>query len=94
VIYIDHQIVPRGRTAGIYDTNDQRLPAQAVSYRADGTYWAVWLDDIPAFGFKKFLVRQLNEENGTISKEAPTLLENKWYKITPDYSGGIHPFVV
>ena len=89
VIYIDHQIVPRGRTAGIYDTNDQRLPAQAVSYRADGTYWAVWLDDIPAFGFKKFLVRQLNEENGTISKEAPTLLENKWYKITPDYSGGI-----
>jgi len=89
VIYIDHQIVPRGSTAVIYDTDDHRVPVQALSYRADGTYWAVWLDDIPAFGFKKFLVRQLNEENGTISKEAPTLLENKWYKIAPDYSGGI-----
>jgi hypothetical protein len=88
VIYIDHQIVPRGSTAGIYDTEGNRVPVQALSSRSDGTYWAVWVDDIPAFGFKKFLVRPLNEENSTFSKEAPAFLENKWYKIIPDYSRG------
>jgi len=88
VIYIDHQIVPRGSTAGIYDHNGKRIPAQALSHRADGTYWALWLDDIPAFGFKKFLVRPLNEESNTIDRERPASLENKWYKITPDYSSG------
>jgi hypothetical protein len=46
------------------------------------------VNDIPAFGFKKFLVRPLNGENSTFSKEAPVFLENKWYKIIPDYSRG------
>ena len=88
VIYIDHQIVPRGSTAGIYDRNGKRIPAQALSHRADGTYWALWLDDIPAFGFKKFLVSPINEENSTTDVEKPASLENKWYRITPDYSSG------
>jgi hypothetical protein len=88
MIYIDHQIVPRGSTAGIYDTEGNRVPVQDLSSRSDGTYWAVWLNDIPPFGFKKFLIRPLNEENASISKEAPEFLENRWYKIIPDYSRG------
>jgi hypothetical protein len=88
MIYIDHQIVPQGSTAGIYDTEGNRVPVQDLSSRSDGTYWAVWLNDIPPFGFKKFLIRPLNEENASISKEAPEFLENKWYKIIPDYSRG------
>jgi hypothetical protein len=48
----------------------------------------LWLDDIPAFGFKKFLVSPINEENSTTDVEKPASLENKWYKITPDYSSG------
>jgi len=88
VVYIDHQIVPTGSTAGIYDRNGIRVPAQALSHRADGTYWALWLNDIPAFGFKKFLIRQLNEENSLTGKERPELLENQWYRIIPDYSKG------
>ncbi len=89
VIYVDHQIIPRGSIPGIYDIDGSRVPVQALSGRSDGTYWAVWLDDIPAFGFKKFLVRPLNEENSRISREEPALLENNWYKIIPDYSRGI-----
>jgi len=88
VIYVDHQIVPRGSTAGIYDSKGTRVPVQALSERSDGTYWAVWLDDIPAFGFKKYLIRPLNGENSKFSREAPQSLENKWYKIIPDYSKG------
>ena len=88
VVYIDHQIIPRGSTAGVFDKEGKRFPAQAASHRADGTYWALWLDSIPAFGFKKFLARPLNEENSTSAKEKPALLENKWYTIIPDYSDG------
>ena len=88
VIYVDHQIVPRGSTAGIYDYDGNRLRVQDLSHRADGTYWAVWFEDIPAFGYKKFLIRPLKEENSTTSIYAPIALENQWYRIIPDYSNG------
>jgi len=88
VIYIDLQIVPRGLTAGIYDRDGNRVPSQVLSHRADGTYWAVWLNNVPAFGFKQFLIRPLSEENIAITTKAPDVLENKWYKIVPDYSKG------
>ena len=90
IIYVDHQIVPRGTNAGIYDSGGNRLPAQALSYRADGTYWAVWFKDIPAFGYKKFVVQPVKEEETlTISREIPETFENRWYRIIPDYSKGI-----
>ncbi len=88
VVYIDHQIVPRGSTAGIYDREGNPAPAQALSHRADGTYWAVWLDNIPAFGFKKYLIRPLDKETLSTSLKAPAVFENKWYRIVPDYTKG------
>lgn len=88
IIYIDHQIVPRGTAAGIYEMDGNRIPSQVLSHRADGSYWAVWLNNVPAFGFKKFLIRPLPEENTTNTTKAPDVLENKWYKIVPDYSKG------
>jgi hypothetical protein len=80
-IYIDHQIVPRESTAGIYELNGVRVPVQPLSHRADGTYWAVWLDKIPAFGYKKYLIRALNEERTNNVGTDPGMLENKWYSI-------------
>ena len=88
VIYIDHQIVPGGSTAGIYDREGNLAPAQALSHRADGTYWAVWLDNIPAFGFKKYLIRPLKTENISTSLKPPAFIENKWYRIVPDFTRG------
>jgi alpha-mannosidase len=87
-VYIDHQLVPMGSTAGIFDMEGTRLPAQALSDRSDGTYWAIWVSNIPAFGFKKFLVRPLNEQNVTESKDRGGVLENQWYRVTADFSKG------
>jgi len=89
VIYIDHQLVPIGKIAGIFDANGIRLPAQSLSHRSDGTYWAVWLNDIPEFGYKKFLIRPLMEEGVKITRDRATILENKWYRITTDPSRGV-----
>lgn len=88
VIYIDHQIIPLNSTAGIFDMNGTRVPVQALSHRADGTYWAAWMHDIPAFGYKKFIIRPVNEVTTSPGKDQPEFLENKWYRIVPDYSKG------
>ena len=84
VIYIDHQLVPRGTIAGIFEQDGTRLPAQALAHRADGTYWAIWLNGIPSFGYRKFLIRPLNEEGTRVSKDLSGVLENQWYKISTD----------
>jgi hypothetical protein len=87
-VYIDHQIVPRGFIAGIFDSTGNRCPSQAVSSRSDGTYWTIWLKDIPAFGFRKYFVRPIREEVSSIPETLPQTLENRWYKLVPDLSKG------
>ncbi|MCD6354530.1 MAG: hypothetical protein J7L95_03185 [Prolixibacteraceae bacterium] len=51
-IYIDHQIIPRGSHFRIIDENGNEAKAQQVEMFSDGAYWAIWIDDISAFGFK------------------------------------------
>lgn len=87
-VYIDHQLVPRGSKAGIFDQKGKRMPAQPVSHRADGTYWAVWLDSIPAFGYKKFTLRALEDELALADPQGQPVLENRWYKVEADPARG------
>jgi hypothetical protein len=83
-VYIDHQIVPRGKIAGIFDHEGNRLEVQPVLHRSDVTEWAVWLKDVPAFGYKKYIIKAI--ENTQLSSDQTNIetLENKWYKITID----------
>lgn len=87
-VYIDHQLISRDKKAGIFDHEGNRLPVQALSHRSDGTYWAVWLRDIPPFGYRKFIVRPL-EETGVMPDNNPAgVLENEWYRIVTDKEKG------
>ncbi len=88
-VYIDHQIVPRGKMPAVYDFKGNRYPAQALSSRSDGTYWMIWVSDIPAFGFKKFLIRPADEEIRNSAIATGTVFENKWYRITVDPAKGV-----
>ncbi len=89
-VYIDHQVVPRGKTAGVFDKNGNRMPTQVVSSRSDGTYWAIWASDIPAFGYKKFSIRPMDEAGSFPDSKAEPVLDNKWYRIVADpVKGGI-----
>jgi alpha-mannosidase len=87
-VYIDHQIVPRGKTAGIFDHEGNRLPVQAVMHRSDVTQWAVWLKDVPAFGYKKYIIRPIDAVQNSAASSNTKSLENKWYKIVTDPSKG------
>ena len=98
MVYIDHQIVPRGMRAGIFDRGGNRMASQPLSSRSDGTYWAVWCSDIPAFGYKKFFIRPEPEETVAslpLTAEAlpaatdrGNILENSRYRIVTDIVAG------
>jgi hypothetical protein len=74
--------------AGIYDHAGRRMAAQPVSSRSDGTYWAIWLKDIPAFGYKKFIIRPIDDAIAFPDPASSQTIENKWYKIVADPSKG------
>jgi hypothetical protein len=87
-VYIDHQIVPRGKIAGIFDHEGNRLEVQPVLSRSDVTQWAVWLKDIPAFGYKKYIIKPIDNPQIAAKQADTKTLENKWYKIVTDPSKG------
>jgi len=84
MVYIDHQIVPRGKIAGIFDNEGNRLEVQPVLSRSDVTEWAVWLKDIPSFGYKKYIIKAIDEPQMPVKQTDTKTLENKWYKIVTD----------
>jgi alpha-mannosidase len=86
-IYIDHQIIPRYTSFSITDANGKRALAQAVENHSDGTYWAIWVDDIPAFGYKQYMISTEKQVNSVIRAEehkACSILENQWYTVYLD----------
>lgn len=90
-VYIDHQILPRYTPFTITDQSGKPAKAQPVEFHSDGTYWAVWVDDIPAFGFKKYVIRLDGTKPPSSQPQAAaeTLsLENQWYKILIDPDRG------
>ena len=87
-VYIDHQIVPKGKIAGIFDHDGKRLSVQPVLSRSDVTLWAVWLKDIPAFGYKKYIIRAIDDTVRSSAQKNSNILENSWYKIITDPSKG------
>lgn len=90
-VYIDHQLIPRYTSFSITDQKGNSAKTQAVEHHSGGTYWAIWVDDIPAFGFKKYIIT-LHEDRP--AKDLPAenprtcILENQWYRIVTDQKEG------
>ena len=89
--YIDHQIIPRYKNFKIVDENGNEAKAQPIEHHSDGTYWAIWANNIPAFGFKKYIIKV--DENEVEQKDDVKIseiseIENQWYKITVDAKKG------
>lgn len=90
-VYIDHQILPRYTDFKITDKNGNKAKAQPVEHFSDGTMWAIWVDEIPAFGFRKYQIK-VNDEAKNQAEETQNskleMLENQWYKISIDKKRG------
>lgn len=84
-VYVDHQILPRYTEFVWLDQQGNEAPAQAVEHHSDGTYWMVWVNEVPAFGYKKYLLQLKPGKQQHTPSGTPVLhMENQWYQIQVD----------
>ncbi len=89
-VYIDFSILPLDRKFRICDDEGNSVPAQMLRRRHDGATWCLWVNDVPAFGYKKFKVILENgapEPSGQGKVNLDTI-ENEWYRIVLDRNTG------
>ena len=89
--YIDHQILPRDKAFEIVDAQGSVIPAQPGERRSDGTYWSLYVKDVPALGYAQYYIR-VKDEPAEIKEKQSQLpdktVENDWYRITFNPSKG------
>ncbi len=82
--YIDHQILPLDKDFEIVDAQGNVIPAQAGENRSDGTYWSLYVKDVPALGYVQYYIKVKNsprQEMKTLPTLEQTHVENPWYAI-------------
>lgn len=89
-VYIDHQLLPLNRIFRLVDDQGNVIPTQAVNSRNDGTYWELYVKNVPALGYKTVKIEVgMKEDSANIySSENNTILENRFYKISVDPKTG------
>ena len=87
-VFIDHEMLPPDREFRILD-GTQPVPVQAMEPRSEGTYWALWVRDVPPLGFK---ILRIETSDQPRAKETPgtnsLTLENEFYKLALDPDKG------
>lgn len=83
-VYIDHQILPLNKQFEIVDYQGNPVPAQAGESRSDGTYWSLYVKDVPALGYAQLYIKVANKavvKKASIEKLSVEKIENDWYQI-------------
>jgi hypothetical protein len=87
-VFIDHEMLPPDREFRLLD-GTQAVLAQAMERRAEGTYWALWVREVPPLGFKILRLETSNQPRPKPAPGADTLaLENGFYTIALDPEQG------
>ena len=89
-VFIDHEILPVDRDFKIVDSeNGESIPAQAMNGRAEGTYWALWVKDVPPQGYKTCRIEVNDKKRAPqATLDSTTSLENAFYSLTIDPQKG------
>lgn len=89
-VYIDHEILPQGKKFQILDKEGNSVPAQIMNSRSDGTYWALWVKDVPSFGYKTLSINVSDESASNAANQTNKKdLQNKYYNIEIDSEKGV-----
>ena len=89
-VYIDHEIIPQNREFKIVDENGKELKTQALRSRSEGTYFAIYAEDLPPMGYNTY---QIITGKGNRPALPPTSInnntvENEYYKLIFDSQTG------
>lgn len=93
VAYIDNQILPPDHRFALQDSAGHDIMVQPLSRRADGTYWAIWAENVPALGFTTYVI---DTSKGHVHGSATTpilststyTMEDRYYNIAVDLAKG------
>lgn len=97
VMYIDHEVIPRDKPFKLIDKDGKALKTQPIRSRNEGTYYAIYAEDIPAMGYNtyeivedKTLAPKLSaaKKPSVIDDIAIGVLENEFYKLVVDPDKG------
>ena len=88
-VYIDHEILPANKKFRMVDENNNEILAQSFQSREDGTYWGIWAENIPAFGYKSYRI-EVFQENRKLPeiKDFSGVFENEYYSLEIDENTG------
>jgi len=87
-VFIDHEMLPPDRAFRILD-GEQPVAVQAMERRSEGTYWALWVRDVPPLGFKILRIETSEQPRVKETLGADLLtLENEFYRLTLDSDKG------
>ncbi|MEI6050681.1 MAG: glycoside hydrolase family 38 C-terminal domain-containing protein [Bacteroidota bacterium] len=88
-LFVDNEVLPVKKKARIIDlTTGKEVPAQVVTKRTEGAYWALEVKDIPAMGYKALKIEITDQEVTTDAGTNVETLENKFYKLIIDKATG------
>ena len=89
-VFIDHDILPTNKEFSILDEKGVKMHAQALNSRSEGTYWNIWVKDIPSIGYKTFRIVVSNQNKLSEQPDTTTdLLENQYYRLKIDRKNGV-----
>jgi hypothetical protein len=91
IIYADHEVIPLNRKVVIRDERGNVAKLQHIRSYTDATYWALWVEQIPALGVKSYTINiePGNTETADLNMDPVQSIENKWYRIRLDTRKGV-----
>lgn len=89
-VFADHELLPIDRRFRIVDETGRALPFQRIRSRVEGSTWAIFAHDVPAFGWRTYRV---DVDRATAPDPAPTprpatALSNAHYELALDAETG------
>lgn len=85
-VFIDHDVLPIDKSYQITDQQGNKIPAQIIKSRSEGSYWALWVSDVPPMGYTtcNILVEDTTLSPDKQQLENTNTFENDYYKVKID----------
>jgi len=87
-LFIEYGIIPENEDFTITGPDGEEVAWQAYRRRMEGAYYGLWVEDIPAMGYKTLQINVGDKAKKTIS-DGHSEFENEFYSISIDPESGV-----
>jgi hypothetical protein len=87
-LFIQYEVIPQGADFTITDAEGREVPVHIYHMRSEGAYYGLWVEDVPAMGYKTLQIN-LGIESTKRPPHSEEAYENRFYRIQLDEEQGI-----